>query len=219
VFEPGRATTAFIGQFTAAARTAYGQFERLVGPRYGVAWRDTYVLSDGTASGFAVRSAEDDLVGDIRPAPRTLRPEEHPFGGLDATLIRTLHIEPTVFLDALLTDVCDAGGRIVTRALRDLRDLMSLPEALILNCTGLGAGLLVGDDEMLPIKGQLAVLSPQPDVDYLTIGPGDLYMMPRRDGIVLGGTHERGVWSLDPDPREADRIVEGHRTLFARMAV
>ena len=61
------------------------------------------------------------------------------------------------------------------------------------------------------------MLAPQPDVDYLTTGPGDLYMMPRRDGIILGGTHERGEWSLEPNPADAARILKGHQELFSAM--
>lgn len=70
---------------------------------------------------------------------------------------------------------------------------------------------------MLPIKGQLTVIVPQPEVDYITVGPGDLYMMPRQDGIILGGTHERGEWSLEPNPVEIERIMRGHRALFDQM--
>jgi len=85
------------------------------------------------------------------------------------------------------------------------------------NCTGLGAGTLFGDADVLPIKGQLVVLKAQPEVDYLTIGPGDLYMMPRADGVMLGGTHERNVWSLDPSPAETERILTGHRQFFSQL--
>ena len=42
-------------------------------------------------------------------------------------------------------------------------------------------------------------------------------MMPRSDGIILGGTHERGVDTLEPDPEHAARILEGNRQFFARM--
>jgi D-amino-acid oxidase len=42
-------------------------------------------------------------------------------------------------------------------------------------------------------------------------------MFPRRDGILLGGTHERGVWTLDPNIEAQTRIVSGHQQFFARM--
>jgi hypothetical protein len=42
-------------------------------------------------------------------------------------------------------------------------------------------------------------------------------MFPRRDGVVLGGSHDRGEWSLDPDPNHARRILAQHQRLFERM--
>ena len=77
----------------------------------------------------------------------------------------------------------------------------------------MGAKDLVDDEEMDPIRGQLTFLLPQPEVDYSVIG-GGLYMFPRTDGILLGGTFERGNWSTDPDLETTKRIVEGHRELF-----
>jgi D-amino-acid oxidase len=60
------------------------------------------------------------------------------------------------------------------------------------------------------------VLLPQPEVDYAVLTP-DLYMFPRRDGILLGGTHERGVETLEPNLEAEQRILAGHREIFERM--
>jgi D-amino-acid oxidase len=91
-----------------------------------------------------------------------------------------------------------------------------LSEAIVCNCTGLGARELFGDRELTPVKGQLTVLIPQPDVDYAMV-TDDLYMFPRRDGIVLGGTFERGVETLEPNAEAAERILSGHRRIFDGM--
>ena len=125
-------------------------------------------------------------------------------------------IEPPVYLTALVRDVRLAGGRIVVGALRGREDVLALPEPVVVNCTGLGARALFGDDGFLPIKGQLTVLLPQDEVDYITI-TGDLYMFPRRDGILLGGTHERGVETLEVNEEARQGIVAGHRAFFAGM--
>jgi glycine/D-amino acid oxidase-like deaminating enzyme len=117
-----------------------------------------------------------------------------------------------------LADYRLAGGRLVVRDLADPQSVRELPHPLLVNCTGLGAATLFNDAEMLPIKGQLTVLAPQREVEYLTVGPDELYMMPRQDGIILGGTHERGEWSLEPNPAEINRIMHGHQRLFERMA-
>ena len=75
---------------------------------------------------------------------------------------------------------------------------------------------VVNDAELTPIKGQLTILLPQPEVDYATLPPG-LYMFPRRDGVLLGGTHELGEWSLEPNLEAQKEIVEGHQRLFRSM--
>jgi D-amino-acid oxidase len=69
---------------------------------------------------------------------------------------------------------------------------------------------------MLPIKGQLTILRPQPEVDDVTLPP-DLYMFPRSDGIVLGGTFERGVSTLEPDRDAEARILDAHAQFFAAI--
>jgi hypothetical protein len=63
----------------------------------------------------------------------------------------------------------------------------------------------------------LTVLLPQPEVDYI-IGEGSLSMIPRKDGILLGQTWERGESSLDPSPTEMRRVMEGLTQFFAEMA-
>jgi D-amino-acid oxidase len=60
------------------------------------------------------------------------------------------------------------------------------------------------------------VLLPQPEVEYAVIYH-DLYMFSRRDGVLLGGTDVEGDWSLDPDLAAKQRILDGHRALFAPL--
>jgi glycine/D-amino acid oxidase-like deaminating enzyme len=89
---------------------------------------------------------------------------------------------------------------------------MSLEENVIVNCTGLGARDLFGDGELTPVKGQLVVLVPQPEVDYSMGG-----MMPRSDGIVLGHVQQRGVWSMEVDEVERTRVMENAIATFAQI--
>jgi len=44
-----------------------------------------------------------------------------------------------------------------------------------------------------------------------------LHLTPRSAGIALGGTAERGEWSLEPDPEKRQAVVEGHIELFSAM--
>jgi len=91
---------------------------------------------------------------------------------------------------------------------------------------GLGSKELFSDESMVPLKGQLTLLLPQPEVTYQTSGgltptPPDvlgIHMMPRSDGIALGGTSQRGIWTLEPDDSERTRVVESHIAFFAKMS-
>jgi hypothetical protein len=123
-----------------------------------------------------------------------------------------MRFEPSIYLDELMRDVLAFSGRIVVRAFDTPRDLMSLSESLIINCSGLGAKTLFGDEELIPEKGQLAVLVPQAEVTYSAAG-----MMPRSDGIVLGHVSQRGVWSLDVDEDKRKQVVDAAIAFFAGM--
>jgi D-amino-acid oxidase len=49
------------------------------------------------------------------------------------------------------------------------------------------------------------------------MAPDDIYMFPRRDGILLGGTHEWGESSLEIDPAARERVLKENGALFAGM--
>ena len=216
VVDANRRTPAFDEQFVRASQFAFRYFQSLVSARYGVRWLEAYYLSDPAAP-TAAAPTEWPLIADFQPPRVLLRTGDHPFGSLRAFRSQSMHIEPAIYLSALLAEYRLAGGRVVVRSFTDAQSVRELPHPLLVNCTGLGAGVLFNDADILPIKGQLSVLVPQREVEYRTVGPGDLYMMPRQDGIILGGTHERGEWSLDPNPAASDQIIQGHQRLFERM--
>ena len=153
-----------------------------MGAGYGVRWIDNYYLSDEPPG----ESWLYDLLPDVLASATELEPHEHPFAAPFVQRVRTMLIEPAIYLNALLQDVHVAGGRVVVGELRDRREVAALPERVGVNCTGLGAADLFGDDQLVPAKGQLTILFPQPEVDYIAIYRG-LYMFPRSDGILLGG--------------------------------
>ena len=210
----------FGDQFEQAARLAHRSFQRLVGPDYGVRWIDNYFLSERPL-GEPEHMAR---IRDLYPEWEDLEGDEHPFPTRHARRVATMFIEPPRYLRALLRDFRVAGGNIVVGEIADRRQLAALSEPVVANCTGLGSRELFGDRSLVPIKGQLVVLRPQPGIDYLTVGggrfseSGSLYMFPRSDGVLLGGTFQRGVESLDPDPAATDRILASHAAFFDAMA-
>ena len=95
---------------------------------------------------------------------------EHPFPVETMARYITLYVETGRFLRQMLRDIQIAGGRIVVRKLTTIGDITALPEKLVFNCTGLGARDLIGDQELRPARGQLAVLLPQPEIQYALTG-------------------------------------------------
>ena len=213
VYDQELVTPAFRQQFDRAMAIAYRYFQDLVGPRYGVRWISNYNLSDES-------SEEEDFQNRYQafyPQLRYLRQGDHPFPVDYARHYDTMLIEPAVFLPAVMSDFFGAGGRIGIREFAAAEEILALEEEVIFNCTGLGSHALFGDDMLMPVKGQLTFLLPQAEVEFNIIGNGGLYMFPRSDGILLGGTYERGEWSLEPDPEATRRIIDGHRAFFEAM--
>jgi len=130
-----------------------------------------------------------------------------------------MQIQTPRYMRAIENDFRAAGGRIVVQEFQNVQQVLDLAEPTVVNCTGLGSRGLFGDKELIPARGQMKVLLPQSEVDYVAGIDGEaLYMIPREDGILLGGTFEPGVWDLAPNSREGERIFQGHRDFFARMS-
>ena len=205
-------TPAWDAQFERAARSAHRSFQLLAGDEYAVRWREQYTLSDRDFGD----NWDHEMLHDLFPAARKLKPSEHPFPAKFVQVYNTMFIEPSIYLNTLLRDFYVAGGRIRRVVFAAPSQLSTLAEPIIVNCTGLGARELFGDRELMPIKGQLHVLLPQPEVDYAVVGIAG-YMFPRRDGIILGGTFERGVETLEVNREAEQRIVAGHKRVFEGM--
>ncbi|OIK25114.1 FAD-dependent oxidoreductase [Streptomyces malaysiense] len=101
-----------------------------------------------------------------------------------------------------------AGGAVV---LREVADLAEVPAEVVVNCAGLGARSLAGDDTVRPVRGQLVLVeNPGIDTYYTSVdhsSPVAAYFIPQPYGLILGGTAQEDDWSLEPDPDTAAEIV------------
>ena len=119
--------------------------------------------------------------------------------------------------------VCDRvavieGGRIVSRVFHDRSELAELAEPVIVNCIGYGARALFGDDSLVPVRGQIGWLAPQPGVTY-AINYNAVSMVPRHDGVVIqaNGRSEMvgyGVEDETPHRAETEAALAALSTLF-----
>ena len=209
VFDQENVTARFTEQFRLACQISHRAFQTLVGPEYGVRWADTFELLRHEAS------LQRELLGGAQLYPQTeiYRGAESYFGFPYTRQFSSMLIEPHTYLRALLRDFYIAGGKIVVKEFKTREEVARLRENAIFNCTGLGARALFNDDKLIPVRGQLEVLLPQAEVDYCYLA-GGLYMFPRRDGIILGGTWDHDDWNLNPDPETTTAILDGHAEIM-----
>jgi glycine/D-amino acid oxidase-like deaminating enzyme len=196
-------TPEWLGQFKAAMDYSWRRFQLLVGERYGVRWLTTYEQGHD----------EPGPMDPYRPNQRLAGGEAHPFPMGNVTIYDTMYVEIGRYLDQLLTEFRQRGGTIRQQGFADVQSIAALPESLIFNCTGIGARQLFGDEELQPVRGQVVVLEPQPDINYAASG-GWGYMFPHKGGILLGGTWDRDVWDTAPSASDQARIVASHQSFF-----
>jgi D-amino-acid oxidase len=192
-------------QFAAAMDYSWRRFQIMVGDDYGIRWLPTYEE--------AVNIGPSPLDA-YYPDTARLNRDQHPFPVEQIVRFNTMYVETGRFLRQLTRDVQIAGGDIRVRGFTTRADLAALPERLLFNCTGLGSRELFGDGDLRPVRGQLAILLPQPEVRYAFGGTAG-YMFPRADGILLGGTFERDQFDPTPQPADIARILSSHGRLFS----
>lgn len=196
-----------------ALRYSHRRFMALQGADYGVRVLPNYEVSDQPLGAGRFGG----MMGTVLGRSADLSPREHPFPRHYVRVFETPMIEPRRLLSRLLANIRANGGRVVTRRFSTRAQIDALPESLVFNCTGLGSRALFGDRELRPRRGQLVWLPPQPEVDYAVIGTDGLYMFPRSDGVLLGGTWDLDDWNMRADPATTRRLLAGHGAFFAGL--
>jgi glycine/D-amino acid oxidase-like deaminating enzyme len=209
----------FDAALDAAMEISYQHFSAQAGRTEGVYWRENYQLADQPFEDrepfYATRWPR------YYPGRRVAEPGEHPFPSRHVLTYQSLFIEPPAYLKALWDAFVAAGGRLIQRELHTFDEVLLLDAPVIANCLGLGARDVFSDAELTPVRGQVLLLPPDARVDFNTHGGGEglLYMFPRRDGILLGGSYERGATHRETDEALSARILGEHARVFGAMRV
>jgi D-amino-acid oxidase len=215
------------------ARTSFSMYQSYLGmPGNPIEWTDRYRLTDiapdQTQAQAKPRQADEigfaryqSRIDDITPKSIDLPPGTHPFPTKYAQRNSSLTFNVADYSRQLMNDFLIAGGKIEATEFHTPSDLSGLPQKVIINCTGYGARALWKDESITPVRGQIAWLIPQPDVNY-GLYFGNLGVLARRDGIVVQ-SNEQGEatgWKDEnetPDRAEAERAVQMLAAMYARM--
>jgi D-amino-acid oxidase len=227
IADADKVTPQFPALWEAMARTSYAMHRSYVGlPGEPVSWSDRYTLLDRPgprpprAEG-AIHFAEyGERLYDIVPRSRALARSEHPFPAENVRLGTSMQFNVAAYGAQLTEDFLREGGTIVPMHFDSPADFPRLPQPVIVNCTGYGARALMKDDSIVPVRGQIAWLAPQPEVHY-GLYYRSVSILPRPDGLVVqyvGDSDMFGVGIADetPDRGEAERAIATVATLFNR---
>jgi len=89
----------------------------------------------------------------------------------------------------------------------------------LINAIGYGSRALISDASVIPVRGQLARMIPQPDIHYGSFYK-DVAFIPRRDGLVFQVSGESDYYGFNddatvPDRAEVEHAVNSIAGLFA----
>lgn len=101
------------------------------------------------------------------------------------------------------------GGHVTRRRLRSLGEVGEGADVVV-NCAGLGAGELVDDASVYPVRGQVVRVS-NPGLTMSVRDEehpgGRAYVHPRTEDCILGGTLDEGQWDIAVDPAVGAAIL------------
>lgn len=225
------ATPEFKARWQSMCRHSFDRYQSMLGlPGTPVEWYDNYALRPTTDSPPGPDDPRPEFAGLMRElVPEQLggrvnfEPGQHPFGPLRARRIPSIMFNLPAYTKLLVDEFLLRGGRMQVREFHSPAELLSLPQPMLVNCTGIGAATLFGDQSLVPIRGQLVRLPPQADIHY-GLYFNRVSFVPRRDGMVFQHIGEGGDYygygdpSLAPDRPLAEECVNRIAGLFAPMA-
>ncbi len=182
-------------------------------PTTGV--RMTPALTVGKLPNADAASLQVELIPELRTAGAADIPAGFQ-SGFHATMPM---IDMPQYLDYLTQRLAAAGCEIEMHPVRSLTEPADAAP-IVVNCAGLGARELVGDETVLPMFGQHVVLT-NPGLGHLFMERSSCtewicyFPHPRR--VVCGGISIPGRWDTTPDPVVTERILRDCQRIEPRL--
>lgn len=220
----GSVDAGFAARWEVMARRSWAVYQSYLG-RAGtpVEFLDRYVLFDAPPSpaahdpiplpgGGADHFVDyDDQLRDISPRNEVLAADQHPFPVAVARRNRSMNFNVSALAATLEQEYLMNGGRFEPMTLASPADFGRIKARVIFNCTGYGARALMRDESIIPVRGQIAWLPPQPEVRY-GVYYRDVSMLPRPDGIVVQAIGASEAFGFN-DANETPDVASAHASV------
>lgn len=222
------ASPAFKQQWQDMARQSFQTYQNYLGlPGTPVEFIDRYLVTDGPAGRRrpapdgrpAFGELQRELIGDLIPKSVDFEPGSHSLGARYLRRDTMMMFNLSEYTRILVSDFLENGGKFVITEFHSPAELAPLREKTLINATGYGARALFRDDSLVPVRGQLARVIPQPEVNY-GLYYKDVSFVPRRDGLVFQVVGDSDYYGFNdasalPDRAEAEHSVNTIAALFA----
>jgi len=226
-----KAAPGFPALWEKMARISFHTYRNYLGlPGAPVEFTDRYFLSDAPSAAApaivppavqpprpaALDFADySDQIRDLTPHATLLPPGATPFPSHEVRRSSQLMFNIADYAHTLMTDFLVAGGKLERREFHEPAELAALPQTVVINCPGYGARALWKDESVVPVRGQITWLMPQPEVNY-GVYFGEMGVLARRDGIVLQMFDGGDMRGYGDDHEVADQ--DEAKTSVARVA-
>jgi D-amino-acid oxidase len=125
-------------------------------------------------------------------------------------------IETQIFLPWLQGQLLKKGVVFIEKEIHAL-DELGAEYDMVINCSALGARKLCKDHTVIPVRGQVALLEPMPGMPIYLDNEKPLYVVPRKDAIIVGGTYEPGIESEFTESATIERLLNNAYEVFPEL--
>jgi D-amino-acid oxidase len=218
-------------RITAWSRTTFAEMLRLQSvPEAGITMTRFFQLCDYAPEGEAWWSSSVDV---YRKLTMDKIAEEFPTAkanGIRGGFYAEVPIaEPQKHLPFLMERFGSLGGIAEQGEVHDLSDIGDIAgadaETIVVNCTGLDAKALVGDEHVFPIRGQIVRVKNNGIARSITLETQNhdtsehaTYTIARSEDVILGGIAMMNDWTTSIDSSLADGILARCAVFEPRLA-
>lgn len=224
--------TAFSPDITSNRAAAFWFPYHIRNDKRGIEWcKKSYAfykkLSEDADTGISMKLLTKVLRGDVKEEEPvwveflpegacTLTPPEKLLQGLQKQYnVWVPLIETQIFLPYLRNKLEERGVVFEKKTIHDFKELSSFD--IIINCTALGARNLCNDVSVIPVRGQVALIETDTEMPVYLDNERPLYLVPRKDAMIVGGTYEENVFEACTEPETIERILNTAYEVFPQL--
>ncbi len=124
-------------------------------------------------------------------------------------------IETQIFLPYLQNLLEEKSVLFIEKTINHFNELPLFD--IIINCTGLGSRNLCNDETVVPVRGQVGLIETKTEMPIYLDNEMPLYIVPRKDAMIVGGTYEDNIFEEATEPTTIERLLNNAYNVFPEL--